>query len=175
MFLVFQSNQTVTIAYPNTTQNVNLIYSLGPETATASVTYPGDCQPGTSTSSTIFDYRALHDLLHRAAYQHVYVHHDGGPDDEHLDYHYPAPWPYDHKQHDINDDNRPQQHQHDDEHERARRRHDDDHVDPDDQSDRADDHGCSDDDAGYAHDDDHKPVVLDHILAVIDKHEHDAP
>ena len=45
VFLVFQSNQTVTIPYPPTTQNVNLIYSLGPETATASVTYPGNCHP----------------------------------------------------------------------------------------------------------------------------------
>ncbi len=137
----------------------------------------------------VFDHRALNDDLHRAGYQHVYVHHHGGPDDEHLDYHYPAPWPYDYrsghhhdKQHDIHDDNRPQQHQHDDEHERARRGHhyddgcpdnhdglNDDHLAP-----RGDDHvhhGCSDDDAGYAHDDDHKPVVLDHIIAVIDKHD----
>ena len=50
VFLVFQSNQTVTIAYPNTTQNVNLIYSLGQETATASVTYPANCPPTTSTT-----------------------------------------------------------------------------------------------------------------------------
>jgi hypothetical protein len=52
VFLVFQSNQTVTIPYPNTTQNVNLIYSLGTETATASVTYPPDCPPGTTTTTT---------------------------------------------------------------------------------------------------------------------------
>jgi hypothetical protein len=49
VFLIFQSNQTVTIPYPDTTQNVNLIYSLGPETATASVTYPGDCRSTTTT------------------------------------------------------------------------------------------------------------------------------
>ena len=52
VFLVFQSNQTVTIAYPNTTQNVNLIYSLGQETATASVTYPPNCPPEESSSTT---------------------------------------------------------------------------------------------------------------------------
>lgn len=51
VFLVFQSNQTVTIDYPNTTQNVNLIYSLGPETATASVTFPGVCPPGETTTT----------------------------------------------------------------------------------------------------------------------------
>ena len=45
----------------------------------------------------VFDHRAHHDDLHRAGYEHVYIHHDGGPDDEHLNYHYPAPWPYDHK------------------------------------------------------------------------------
>ena len=49
VFLTFQSNTTVNIPYPNTTQNVNLIYSLGPETATASVTYPGDCSETTTT------------------------------------------------------------------------------------------------------------------------------
>ena len=42
-----------------------------------------------------FDHRAHHDDLHRRAYEHVYVHHDGGPDDEHLDYHYPAPADHD--------------------------------------------------------------------------------
>ena len=58
VFLTFQSNTTVNIPYPNTTQNVNLIYSLGQETATASVTYPGDCsettttRPSTSTSTS---------------------------------------------------------------------------------------------------------------------------
>ena len=51
VFLVFQSNQTVTIPYPNTTQNVNLIYSLGPETQTASVTFPENCPPGTTTTT----------------------------------------------------------------------------------------------------------------------------
>jgi hypothetical protein len=50
VFLTFRSNQTVTIAYPDTTQNVNLIYSLGQETATASVTYPGDCRETTTTN-----------------------------------------------------------------------------------------------------------------------------
>ena len=50
VFLVFQSNQTVNIPYPNTTQNVNLIYSLGQETATASVTYPPNCPPATTTT-----------------------------------------------------------------------------------------------------------------------------
>ena len=52
VFLTFQSNTTVTIAYPNTTQNVNLIFSLGQETATASVTFPPDCPPATTTTST---------------------------------------------------------------------------------------------------------------------------
>ena len=52
VFLVFQSNTTVNIPYPNTTQNVNLIYSLGPETATASVTYPGDCSATTTAKAT---------------------------------------------------------------------------------------------------------------------------
>ena len=52
VFLVFRSNQTTTIAYPNTTQNVNLIYSLGPETATASVVYPEDCVQETTTTTT---------------------------------------------------------------------------------------------------------------------------
>ena len=51
VFLIFQSNQTVTIAYPNTTQNVNLIFSLGQETATASVTFPPNCPPATTTTA----------------------------------------------------------------------------------------------------------------------------
>lgn len=45
----------------------------------------------------VLDYRSQHDDLHHLAYKHVYVHHDGGPDDEHLDYHYPAPADDDHK------------------------------------------------------------------------------
>jgi hypothetical protein len=52
VFLVFQSNATEVIDYPPTTQNVNLIYSLGPETATASVTYPSCSTTTSSTSST---------------------------------------------------------------------------------------------------------------------------
>jgi hypothetical protein len=45
----------VTIAYPNTTQNVNLIYSLGQETATASVTYPANCPPEETTTTNKHD------------------------------------------------------------------------------------------------------------------------
>ena len=52
VFLVFQSNQTVTTPYPDTTQNVNLIYSLGSETATGSVTYPGTCEGTTTTEAS---------------------------------------------------------------------------------------------------------------------------
>jgi len=52
VFLTFQSNTTVTIAYPNTTQNVDLIFSLGVETATASVVFPPDCPPATTTTTT---------------------------------------------------------------------------------------------------------------------------
>jgi hypothetical protein len=55
VFLTFRSNQTVTIAYPNTTQNVNLIYSLGQETATASVTYPANCPPEETTTTNKHD------------------------------------------------------------------------------------------------------------------------
>ena len=53
VFLVFQSNTTTTIAYPDTTQNVNLIYSLGPETETGSVIYPENCPPETTTTTTV--------------------------------------------------------------------------------------------------------------------------
>ena len=116
VFLVFQSNQTVTIPYPNTTQNVNLIYSLGPETATASVSYPGTCTTtttaGTTTSSsttssttapptttstvaptttsTTVAPTTTRPATTTTTTQAIW-------DDDHLDYHYPAPWPYDYR------------------------------------------------------------------------------
>ena len=50
--LVFQSGQTVTVPYPDTTQNVTLVYTLGTEVQTAPVTFPGEnCAPTTTTTT----------------------------------------------------------------------------------------------------------------------------